>query len=344
MTRILLASLVAAATMSVTSVAEEPRALPDKPTFGEVIRMDDALDELIAPDAKIEKLAEGFDWSEGPVWQPKDGSILFSDVPANRVYRWKDGEGLSVYLEPSGYTGEEPRGGEPGSNGLALDDKGRLILCQHGDRQVARLKKNGKFEALAKSYDGKRFNSPNDLVFHSHGDLFFTDPPYGLLQRNEDPKKEFDFCGVFALRPDGKVELLTKALPFPNGIALSPDEKTLYVAQSDPTKPYIYAFNFTSDGTLDEGRILFDGTSLTAAGRVGLPDGLKVDTKGNLWATGPGGVLVISPLGKLLGIIHTGERIANVGWGDDGSTLYMTSDMYLARIKTKAKGLVYRGE
>ncbi len=339
MNRVLMYAALAMLAVPTTGWTDEPKAVPEKPTFGEVIRFDAQLDALIDTDAKIEKLAAGFDWSEGPVWWPHDGSVLFSDVPANRVYRWKDGEPLSVFLEPSGYTGDVPRGGEPGSNGLALDKQKRLVLCQHGDRQVARLEPDGSQTVLTDNYQGKKYNSPNDLVYHSNGDLYFTDPPYGLLQRNEDPTKEMDYNGVFRLKPDGTVELLTKELPYPNGIALSPDEKTLYVAQSDPKNPHYFAFALQEDGSLGQKKILFDGSALAKQGKKGLPDGLKIDEHGNLWATGPGGVLVLSPQGKLLGLISTGERIANVGWGDDGQTLYLTSDMYLARVRTKVKGL-----
>jgi gluconolactonase len=306
-------------------------------TIGTIERLDPAFDKLIPPDAKLEKLASGFDWSEGPVWMPEAKALLFSDVPMNKVYRWKDGEGLSVFLQPSGYTSDTPRGGEPGSNGLLRDPSGALVLMQHGDRRVARLKPDKSFETLADEYAGKRFNSPNDGAFKSNGDLYFTDPPYGLLKLNDDPAKEQPHNGVYRLSRDGKVTLLTTELTFPNGIAFSPDEKTLYVANSDPKKAIWKAFPVRDDGTLGEGRVLLDATLLVAT-KKGLPDGMKVDRAGNLFATGPGGVLVISSAGRLLGILDTGEATANCGWGDDGTTLYITADMHLCRIKTTTKG------
>lgn len=306
-------------------------------TLGKIERFDPRLDELIPKDAVIEKLAEGFDWSEGPVWDRAGKFLLFSDVPRNHVLKWKEGQGISVYLEPSGYTGKTPRGGEPGSNGLLLDSAGRLVLCQHGDRRVAQLEANRSFKSLADRYDGKRFNSPNDGVFHSNGDLYFTDPPYGLLGKNDDPQKEIKFNGVYRLAKDGRVHLLTKQMTFPNGIVLSPDEQTLYVANSDPAKAIWMAYRVQSDGSVDAGRVFFDATA-GADKKKGLPDGMKVDAAGNLFATGPGGVLVFSPDGTHLGTINTGEATANCGWGDDGSTLYLTSDMYLCRIKLSTKG------
>jgi gluconolactonase len=309
------------------------------PTFGTLERLDPGFDRLIAPDAKIEKLAEGFDWSEGPVWIRDGGYLLFSDVPTNTVYKWKEGEGVKPFLNPSGYTGSKPRGGEPGSNGLTVDPEGRLVLCQHGDRRVSRLEKDRQFKVLAEYYQMRRFNSPNDLTFKSNGDLYFTDPPYGLLGLNTDPNKELTFNGVYRLKPNGEITLLTQDLSFPNGIAFSPDEKILYVAISDTNRPVIMAFDVKTDGTVANGRVFFDAKSLLA-GHKGLPDGMKLDNAGNLFATGPGGVLVISPQGKHLGTINTGEATANCAWGEDGTVLYITADMYLCRIKTKTKGRV----
>lgn len=308
------------------------------PTFGSVERRDKAMDDLIAPDAKIEKLAEGFDWSEGPVWMKSGRYLLFSDVPKNIVYKWAEGEKAVEFLKPSGYTGAKPRGGEPGSNGLTTDRDGLLVLCQHGDRRVVRYERNGTFTPIAQFYQYQRFNSPNDLDYKSNGDLYFTDPPYGLEKLNNDPAKELKHNGVYRVSPKGEVSLMIDNLTFPNGIAFSPDERTLYVAVSDPKKPYIMAYDVKDDGTLVNGRIFFNATSLMAPDRKGLPDGLKVDKKGNLFATGPGGVLIISPEGKLLGTILTGEATANCGWGNDGSVLYITADMYLCRIETKTRG------
>lgn len=308
-----------------------------KPYFGKIERLDPRLDELLARDAKLEKLAQGFDWCEGPVWMKRGQYLLFSDVPQNVVYRWIEGEGITEFLKPSGYTGSIPRGGEPGSNGLTVDSERRLVLCEHGDRRVARLEEDKTKTTLADRYQGKRFNSPNDLVYHSNGDLYFTDPPYGLEGKNDDPKKELPFNGVYRLKKNGQVTLLTDELTFPNGIAFSPDEKILYVAVSDPARAIWMAYDVKSDGTIENGRVFFDSTRRVKKKMKGLPDGMKVDAKGNLWATGPGGVLIFSPDGKHLGTINTGEATANCNWGPDG-ILYITADMYLCRIKTKTRG------
>ncbi len=311
---------------------------PKTSTLGTIERIDLRLDHLVPRDARVERIAEGFDWSEGPVWDRKGRFLLFSDVPQNTVFKWQEGKGVSVFLKPSGYTGSTPRGGEPGSNGLLLDRDGRLILCQHGDRRVARLEPDGKFTTLADKYMGKRFNSPNDGVFKSNGDLYFTDPPYGLLKQNDDPAKEIDYNGVYRLSAaDGTLTLATKEMTRPNGIALAPDEKTLYVANSDPKKAIWMAFPVKDDGTLGPGRLFADVTS-SAATKKGLPDGMKVDAAGNLFATGPGGVLVFAPDGTHLGTFSTGEATANCGWGEDGSVLYITADMYIGRVKLTTKG------
>lgn len=314
---------------------------PDKayPWMGKIERLDPAMDQLLPAWATIEKLARGFEWSEGPVWVKRGGYLLFSDVPNNIVYRWEPGVGTTEFLFPSGYTGSVNRGGEPGSNGLTLDKQGRLVLAQHGDRQIGRLEKNNKIKPLARYYQKRRFNSPNDLVYHSNGDLYFTDPPYGLEKNNADPAKELNFNGVYRLTPKGQVDLLISDLSFPNGIALSPDESTLYVAISDPKRPVIMAYSLTGEGKTWNGRVFFDASSLMQ-GRKGLPDGLKVDKRGNLWATGPGGVLVISDEGKHLGTINTGEATANCAFGgSDGSMLYITADMFLCRVQTLTQGL-----
>ncbi len=323
-----------------TAVGQEPGKTESTPaTLGTIERHDPRLDQLIPGDATIEVLAEGFNWSEGPVWIPEEGHLLFSDVPENTVYRWKEGEGVSVFLKPSGYTGPTPRGGEPGSNGLILDREGRLVLCQHGDRRLARLasREGPRYTVLADRYEGKRFNSPNDAIVKSNGDLYFTDPPYGLLGKNDDPAKELPFNGVYRIATEGQITLLTKRMTYPNGIGLSPDESTLYVANSDPEKAIWMAFPLKQDGTIGEGRVFFDATSLRK-GRKGLPDGLKIDRAGNLFATGPGGVLIFAPDGTHLGTLATGEATANCAWGDDGSTLYITADMYLCRIRTTTRG------
>jgi gluconolactonase len=313
-------------------------------TLGKIERLDPAFDDLIGRDARLEVLAEGHKWTEGPVWVPRDGGfLLFSDIPRNRVYKWQEGKGESVFLEPSGYTGPAANLKEPGSNGLLLDPDGRLVLMEHGDRRVARLDDwNGKKKTtLADRYEGKRLNSPNDGVYKSNGDLYFTDPPYGRALKdgkpNEFPGRELDFCGVYRLSRDGKLTLLTREMSKPNGIAFSPDEKTLYVANSDPDRAVWMEFPVKADGTLGDGKVFFDATKW-AGKKPGLPDGMKVDAKGNVFATGPGGVLVFSPKGKHLGTIATGVPTANCAWGNDGTMLYVTADTRLTRIQTKTKG------
>ena len=315
------------------------------PTTGSVERLDPSFNKLVPRDAKIEILAEGYIWSEGPVWISAGDFLLYSDVPANKIYKWKEGEGASVYLDPSGYTPSKPRAGESGSNGLTLDKKGNLIICQHGDRRVARMiapteSPRAEYETLAGKYQGKRFNSPNDLAYNQKGELYFTDPPYGLVQKEKDPKREIDFQGVYLLRKNGQVALVGKDLERPNGITLSPDEKTLYVANSHGPRPIWKSYELKENGMAKKGKVFFDSTEYRKKhpGRKGGNDGMKVDVEGNIWATGPGGVLVFSPQGKHLGTILTGERTANCAFGDDGSTLYMTADMYLMRIRTSTKG------
>jgi gluconolactonase len=320
-------------------VTSPPRPAGAEQTLGEIERLDPALDGLLPSDAKIEVLAKGFTWTEGPVWVPeKDGGyLLFSDIPRNSVYQWKPDQGIRLFLSPSGYTGNTFYGGEPGSNGLLLDSVGQLVSCEHGDRRVSVLTKNGGKRTLVDNYQGKRLNSPNDAVYKSNGDLHFTDPPYGLPQGFDDPRRELDFCGVYRLSPDGTLTLLTTEMSRPNGIGFSPDERTLYVAQSDPHAALWKAFPVHEDGTLGASRVLFDATHWVAT-RPGLPDGMAVDRAGHLWATGPGGVLVLTPEGKLLGRLNTGQRTANCTFGEDGKTLFITADSYLCRIRTSMTG------
>ncbi|WP_447985499.1 SMP-30/gluconolactonase/LRE family protein [Nitrospira sp. Nam74] len=313
------------------------------PDLPRIERLDPGLDRLIAPGAQVELLGQGYDWSEGPVWVKDGGFLLFSDVPQNMVVRWKEGEGARRWLKPSGYTGREPRGGETGSNGLLIDGEGRLVLCQHGDRRIARMEASlsapaPSFSTLADRYEGARFNSPNDAVMSRTGDLYFSDPPYGMVKQFEDPAREIPYQGVFRRHRNGTVSLLTRDMTRPNGLAFSPDEKTLYISQSDPAAPIWRAFDVCPNGSLGADRILFDA-SLLAKTRRGLPDGLKVDTEGNLYATGPGGVLVLTANGSHLGTILTGQATGNCAFGDDGRTLYVTANMYLMRVRLKAKGL-----
>jgi gluconolactonase len=310
----------------------------DHKTIGRIERKDARLDGLVPKDAVVEVLAEGFRWSEGPAWDKAAHRVLFSDVPSNVVHAWSEKDGLSVCLEPSGYTGAGPTDSrEPGSNGLAFDAKGRLVLCQHGDRRLSRLE-DGKFVTLVDRFEGKRFNSPNDLVIAADGSIYFTDPPYGLQKTFDDPGREIGWNGVYRLSPDGRVSVVIKDLRAPNGIGLAPDERTLYIGHSDPNRPVIMAYDLAKDGTVSSGRVFFDTTPLQPNGPGG-PDGLKVDRAGNVFSAGPGGIVVLSPKGEYLGTIVTADRTANCGFGDDGSTLYMTANDKLCRVRTTTKGL-----
>ena len=313
-------------------------AAPRK-TLGTIERKDPRLDALVPKDAVLEILAEGFAWTEGPLWDKKKGRVLFSDIPANAINEWTPAGGAKLFLKPSGYSGSAPfTGKEPGSNGLTYDAQGHLVLCQHGDRRIARLEENGTFKMLADRYQGKRFNSPNDLAFRSNGDLYFTDPAYGLPKTFDDPARELAFAGVYRLAKDGTVTLLVQDLKAPNGIAFSPDEKTLYVAQSFPEKAVLMAYDVQADGTVKNGRVFFDMTSWVSKDRPGLPDGMKVDRAGNLFATGPGGVHVITAKAEHLGTIATGVPTANCAFGEDGSTLFVTANTTLCRIRLTTKG------
>ena len=318
--------LVAVLSLLVTS------AMLKGETIGRIERLDPALDALVAPDAQIEVLASGFTWTEGPVWVGDDhgGHLLFSDIPRNSIFRWSASHGIQLFMCPSGYTGVDYYGLEPGSNGLALDRDSRLVMCEHGDRRVSVLTKGGGKLTLVDRYEGKRLNSPNDLCFDAAGSIYFTDPPYGLPQRADDPRREMDFCGVYRLDPNGQLTLLTKQLSRPNGIGLSPDEKTLYVSQSDPEMPIWMAFPVTAEKTVGEGRVIYDGKKHIDE-FPGLPDGLTVAPGGTLFGSGPGGIYVLTPEGKLLGRLITGGRTSNCAFGATGH-LYITADDKLCRI------------
>lgn len=323
-------------------VAEKPaEAQSTAPAANRQIeRLMPELDAIIDTNAVIEVLAEGYTWSEGPLWVPGGDYLLFTDVPENKIYKWKEGEGVSLYLTPAGFTGKTTTSPEPGGNGLTLDAKGRLVICQHGDRRIARMKApldqpKPDFETLADKWNGKRFNSPNDLVFDKAGNLYFTDPPYGLKNHDRSSDKEIPFQGVYRLNTKGKVELLDSTMSRPNGIALTADEKTLFVANSDPEYCYWKAFDILPDGKLTNERLFHDATTEARTGMKGLPDGLKINKKGILFATGPGGVMILNQNGVLVGRINPGQPTANCELSPDEKTLYMTSDMYLYRVLLK---------
>lgn len=325
----ILALLLAASALNAADgpkVPETPKAVAKLTRNFAIESHDPALAALIDKDAKIEVLASGFTWSEGPVWF--QGKVVFSDVPQNIAYSWQEGEkGKEIFLKPSGTSEPSSR---QGSNGLAVDPKGNLLLCQHGDRCVALLTPDKKFQKLATGFEGRRFNSPNDLAVAKDGSVYFTDPPYGL--GGEQP--EIDFHGVYKLAPDGEVTLVTKAVQWPNGIALSLDQKTIYLAVSDPKNSRIMACD------LDGGRLrdVFRVNAIKGPRGPGNCDGLKLDAQGNIWTSGPGGVLVLSPEGRHLGTLALGMPTANLAWGNDGHDLYITSSNLLLRVKTKVKG------
>lgn len=297
--------------------------------------LDPRMEILISKNAKIEILAEGFGWAEGPVWIPELNGILFSDVPNNKAYLWTEKKGLSLFLYPSGMTNHAPNNKSAGSNGLGLDSDGNLILCQHGDRSISRLNswffEEPKYDVLVDHFNGKWLNSPNDLVFDKQGSIYFTDPPYGLRNGDEDDLKELNFNGVFKWSAREEVKLVEKNMSRPNGIALSLDEKTAYVANSDPANDVIMAFDVLEDGFLN-GRIFFDGNILSQT-REGLFDGLKMHSSGIIFATGPGGVLLLDSMGVHLGTIMPGKKTANCSFDKDEQYLYLTSTDVLARVK-----------
>ncbi len=307
------------------------------PTTGSIERLGSAIDALIPKDAQLEILAEGFEWSEGPLWLEKQQKVIFSDIPPNKIYEWSEKGGKKLYLHPSGYTGEKARGGEPGSNGLILDLEGRLVMCQHGDRRMARMdapldKPESKFVTVVDKWEGKKFDSPNDAVYNKNGDLYFTDPPYGLEGYIDDPTKEMNQQGVYRYSKDGEIKMLTGDLTRPNGLAFSPDESKLYVANSDPEKAYWMVYDHASDGSISNGKIFYNATD-QVPDHKGLPDGMKIDDAGNIWATGPGGVYIFSPSAELLGMIRTGQATSNCAFNTDKSVFYMTADMYLLRLR-----------
>lgn len=308
------------------------------PTVGTVERLDPALDALVSSSAKAEIIAEGFEWSEGALWIDKDSMLLFSDVPENTIYKWTDAKGKEIYLTPSGYTDTAKRGGETGSNGLTLDGAGNLVLCQHGNRQVSRMNSSlsnpkSDFVTLAAKYNGKRFSSPNDAVVNSQGEVFFTDPPYGLEKGMSDPKKELPWNGVYKVKTNGEVILLVDSISRPNGIALFPGEKKLLVASSDGDKPNWYIFDIEGD-KLVNGKIFYSAANRDKSLK-GLPDGFRIDKSGNVYASGPGGIHFFNSEGKLLGKLNLPEATSNCSLSADEKTLYITNDMNVLRFKMR---------
>jgi len=315
----------------------------------QVDRLQAAADRIVPKDARLEKIATGFTWVEGPVWW--HGSLYFAEIPSNSIRKWTPGEGVSIFLQPSGYLGTAPfKGRESGSNGMTLDARGRLTVAGHAQRDVYRFESTdakGTITILADSYEGKRLNSPNDVVYRSDGSLYFTDPPYGLETQNDsDPKKQLTVNGVYRIKgaleqkpgagPDeAALELVVRDLPRPNGIAFSPDEKYLYVDNSEPKKIWM-RYRVQADGTLSEPKLLYDAT---ADQRPGAPDGMKVDVEGNIYSAGPGGVWIFSPEGKHLATIVMPERVSNVAWaGADRKTLYITASTSVYRVRLGIAG------
>ncbi len=309
---------------------------------GQVFRADAGLDALVPATAEIEKIAGGYIFTEGPLWVSRAWEsqpfLLFSDVRGNAISKWDPASNQTSDFKKPVFEGEHAEGAGIGSNGLILDADGNLLVCEHGNRRISKVTPDGEWSVLVDRFEGKRLNSPNDLTWHSNGWLYFTDPPYGLRQQDEDEAKELDFNGVFRLSPDGNtLEVLDQRMTRPNGIGFSPDQTKLYVANSDPDKKIWMVYQVRDDGTLGLGRTFADVTYETAEG---LPDGLKLDNQGNLFATGPGGVWIYDPEGTHLGTIQPDEVPANVAWGENGSTLYMTARTGLYRIRLSTSGKI----
>jgi len=318
---------------------EEKKAVetPAKPEAqpagaGGILRLDPALESLVPAAAKIEKVAGGFQFTEGPLWFKDSGNLWFSDVQGNVVRQLAPDGTVSEILRPGGYDGKDaPEGAFIGPNGMTFDKDGNVLIAQHGNRRIARRNKAGVLTTLIDRFEGKRLNSPNDMAFKSDGALYFTDPPYGLTKQDDDPKKEIAFNGIYRLQ-SGKLTLLNKEMTRPNGIAFSPDERWLYVANSDAARKAWMKFPVHEDGTLGPGRVFADVTSEQSEG---LPDGLKVDANGNVWATGPGGVWIFNADGKHLGTIKPTEVPANCAFAEDGAVLWMTARTSVYRIRLK---------
>jgi gluconolactonase len=342
MKKVLLPAVIACLAAGSGCNNEGPKTPTTDTLIGKVELYDPAAAALIDSTATIEVIGRHYKWSEGPVWVPAKQMLLFSAVRENRVYRWKGADTPTLFLEPSGYTDTAFRDGENGSNGLALDREGRLLLCQSGNRQVVRLNAaldspKASFTVLAPNYKGKKFNSPNDLIADSKDNIYFTDPIYGLPKHENDPTREMNFEGVYRIGNDGKLTLLIDSISRPNGIALSPDEKTLYVGSSDDLHTRWYAFHLDSAGGISSGGVLLDGAALKARATVKQgADGFKTDKHGNLFATGPDGVNIISPQGKLLGLIRVYRRpTSNCAFNETKDVLYITADDLVLRVRIK---------
>jgi gluconolactonase len=310
--------------------------------LGEVARISPDLDSVVAAGATVEKLGEGFQWAEGPLWIREANYLLFTDVPGNCMYKWAEGAGVSEFLKPSGFAGADASHlREPGANGLAREASGAVLVADCGNRCLSRLDLATKQKTtLVDTFEGKKFNSPNDVVVHSTGAVYFTDPPYGLEGMADSPLREIAFHGVYRLAPDGTLRVVDDKLAFPNGVALSPDERTLYVSCSDDVRQIVMAYSLGPDGMPTSSAVFFDASPMISPDRPGKPDGIAVDQDGRLYQTGPGGVLVISPQAELLGVIGAGRAVANCKFGADGSTLFLTAHDALGRIRlnTKAAG------
>jgi gluconolactonase len=315
----------------------EPVAITPSEVNVEVLRLDPAIDAIVPANPKLFKLAEGFKFTEGPIWVKQDGGyLLFSDPNSNIIYKYsKDGQ-LSVFKTQSGYSGADIAAyGQPGSNGITLDPQGRLTIDQHGNHRVIRIETHGRETILADKYEGKRLNSPNDLVYRSDGTLFFTDPPFGLPKFFDDPRKELKFSGVYSIYKN-KLRLLTKEFTGPNGIALSPDEKYLYVGNWDEKAKVVKRFDVNTDGSISNGKLFFDMTNAKGEDAI---DGVKVDQRGNVYVSGPGGLWILSPEGKHLGTVFAPKHIHNMAWGDDdGKTLYLCARSGLYRMRLNVTG------
>ncbi len=331
-------ALVLSAAASAACVAAP--AAPTKIEGATIDRWDPAMDAIVPKDWKIEKLAEGFGWAEGPIWVKSGSYLLFTDVPGNKMWKWSEKGGLEKFLDPSGAADPDPKvWREAGANGLAILDEKSILLADTGSRMVQRLDLATKKKTpFASQFDGKKFSSPNDVVRMKSGVVFLTDPPYGFQKGDDAPEKEQKFNGVYRVAKDGSVSVVEKELHRPNGVALSPDERTLYVAQSVPTKAIIMAYALDADGNVTGKKLFQDFTALIGDKAPGLPDGIAVATDGTIFATGPGGVFVLSKDGKRLGRINDGKATANCKFGDDGKTLYLTSHDMLARIRLNVTG------